>query len=92
MPNRKTDTNNNFAISTDHIGANYEYPDGDYATRDRIYRDHVEYQQGLMYTLANNSRVRRRSASSSNGWDWRRTSSSKPTTGRIRCMCARPVA
>ena len=57
MPNRKTDTNNNFAISTDFIGANYDYPDGDYQTRDRLFREHVQYQQGLMYTLANNSRV-----------------------------------
>ena len=57
MPNRKTDTNNNFAISTDFIGANYDYPEGDYATRDRIFREHVLYQQGLMYTLANNPRI-----------------------------------
>jgi hypothetical protein len=57
MPNRKTDTNNNFAISTDHIGANYDYPDGDYATRERIFRDHVSYQQGLLWTLANHPRV-----------------------------------
>lgn len=57
MPNRKTDTNNNFAISTDFIGANYDYPEGDYQTRDRIFKEHVLYQQGLMYTLANNPRV-----------------------------------
>ena len=57
MPNRKTDTNNNFAISTDYLGANYDYPDGDYATRDRIFEDHKRYQLGLMYTLANNPRV-----------------------------------
>ena len=57
MPNRKTDTNNNFAISTDFIGANYDYPDGNYQTRDRIVREHVLYQMGLMYTLANNPRV-----------------------------------
>lgn len=57
MPNRKTDTNNNFAISTDFIGANYDYPDGDYVTRERIFREHVNYQLGLMYTLANNPRV-----------------------------------
>lgn len=57
MPNRKTDTNNNFAVSTDFIGANYDYPDGDYQTRDRIFREHVLYQMGLMYTLANNPRV-----------------------------------
>jgi hypothetical protein len=57
MPNRKTDCNNNFAFSTDDIGTNYEFPDGDYATRDKIVREHVEYQQGLMWTLANHSRV-----------------------------------
>jgi hypothetical protein len=57
MPNRKTDTNNNFAISTDFIGANYDYPDGDWPTRDRIFREHMHYQMGLMYTLANHPRV-----------------------------------
>jgi len=57
MPNRKTDTNNNFAISTDYLGANYDYPDGDYATRERIFEEHKRYQLGLMYTLANNPRV-----------------------------------
>ena len=30
MPNRKTDTNNNGAFSTDHIGANYAWPEADY--------------------------------------------------------------
>ena len=57
MPNRKTDSNNNFAFSTDNIGANYAYPDGDYATRDKIWQEHVDYQQGLMWTLANHARV-----------------------------------
>ena len=57
MPNRKTDANNNFAFSTDNIGMNYDYPDGDYATRERIIREHIAYQQGLMWTLANHPRV-----------------------------------
>jgi hypothetical protein len=57
MPNRKTDTNNNGAFSTDHIGMNYDYPDGDYGTRERIFREHVTYQQGLMWFLANDPRV-----------------------------------
>jgi hypothetical protein len=57
MPNRKTDANNNFAFSTDDIGSNYAYPDGDYATRARIWKEHVEYQKGLMWTLANHPRV-----------------------------------
>ena len=57
LPNRKTDTNNNFAISTDYIGKNYAYPEGDYTTRQQIFDDHRRYQQGLMYTLANHPRV-----------------------------------
>jgi FAD-dependent oxidoreductase family protein len=57
MPNRKTDSNNNFAFSTDNIGMNYDYPDGDYATREKIIREHIDYQQGLLWTLANHPRV-----------------------------------
>ena len=57
MPNRKTDTNNNFAISTDFIGANYDYADGDYATRERIYKEHINYTSGLLWSLANHPRV-----------------------------------
>lgn len=57
MPNRKTDVNNNFGFSTDNIGRNYDWPTGDYATRDKIFQDHLLYQRGLMWTLANNPRV-----------------------------------
>jgi hypothetical protein len=57
MPNGKTDTNNNLAVSTDHIGQNYKYPDGSYAERDRILKEHESYQKGLMWTLANHPRV-----------------------------------
>lgn len=57
MPNRKTDTNNNGAVSTDYIGGNYEYPEASHATRERIVADHRSYQQGLLWTLANHTRV-----------------------------------
>jgi len=57
MPNRKSDTNNNFAFSTDNIGMNYDYPDGDYATREAIWKEHERYTHGLMWTLANHPRV-----------------------------------
>jgi hypothetical protein len=57
MPNRKTDTNNNFAVSTDFIGQNWDYPEADYATRERIWQAHVDWQKGLMWTLANHERV-----------------------------------
>lgn len=57
MPNRKTDVNNNFGFSTDNIGLNYDWADGDYQTRERIFREHLHYQRGLMWTLANHPRV-----------------------------------
>lgn len=57
MPNRKTDTNNNGAFSTDNLGMNYDYPDGDYATREKIFKEHVQYQLGWMWFLANDPRV-----------------------------------
>lgn len=57
MPNRKTDINNNHGFSTDFIGQNYEYPEGDYALRARIVQRHLDYQQGLIWTLANHPRV-----------------------------------
>jgi hypothetical protein len=57
MPNRKTDTNNNTAFSTDFLGENYAYPEADYATRDRIRAAHLAYTQGLLWTLANQPRV-----------------------------------
>ena len=57
MPNGKTDTNNNGAFSSDNIGMNYDYPEGDYATRDKIFQDHVTYHQGMLWFLANDPRV-----------------------------------
>ena len=57
MPNRKTDTNNNFGFSTDFIGMSYGWAEADYATRQTIYRQHLQYQRGLMWTLANHPRV-----------------------------------
>lgn len=57
MPNGKTDTNNFGGFSTDNIGRNYDYPNGDYAKREEIFWDHVNYQQGLMWFLANDPRV-----------------------------------
>ncbi|MFN4259272.1 MAG: FAD-dependent oxidoreductase [Gemmataceae bacterium] len=57
MPNGKTDTNNNCAVSTDNIGMNYAYPEASYTERDRILKEHETYQKGLMWTLAHHPRV-----------------------------------
>ena len=57
MPNRKTDVNNNYGFSSDNIGMNYAWPDGDHATREKIYAEHLKYQQGFLWTLVSNPRV-----------------------------------
>ncbi|MPZ85332.1 MAG: FAD-dependent oxidoreductase [Actinophytocola sp.] len=57
MPNGKTDLNNNGAVSSDNIGRNYGWPAGDYRERERIFQDHVRYQQGMLYFLANDPTV-----------------------------------
>lgn len=51
MPNMKTDTNNHGGFSSDYIGMNYEWPEGSYAERDRIFEEHKRYQMGLWYYL-----------------------------------------
>lgn len=57
MPNGKTDINNRGAVSTNNINLNWDYPEGSYRTRARIWQDHVDYVQGLFYFLSTDSRV-----------------------------------
>ncbi len=57
MPNHKTDINNNGPFSTDMIGMNYAYPDGDYATREQIIKDHKDYTKGLLYFIGHDPRM-----------------------------------
>ncbi len=51
------DCNNAGPVSTDFIGGSNEWPEADYATRERIFQAHVTYQQGLMWFLANDPAV-----------------------------------
>jgi len=57
MPNHKTDINNNGPFSTDMIGMNYAYPDGDYATRAAITKAHEDYTKGFLYFIGHDSRM-----------------------------------
>ena len=57
MPNRKTDTNNRTGFSTDFVGQNCAWPEASYEEREVILKAHLDYQMGLMWTLANNPRV-----------------------------------
>lgn len=53
----KCDMNNYGALSSDFIGRNFDYPDGDYATRERIFQEHVTFQKGLMWFRSNDPSV-----------------------------------
>jgi hypothetical protein len=53
----KTDINNNGGFSTDFIGMNHAYPEADYATRVKIWNDHLDYIKGFITYLKTNPRV-----------------------------------
>ncbi len=53
----KTDTNNHGAVSTDFIGGNWDWPDASHEQREGIFQNHVHWQQGLHWFMANDSRV-----------------------------------
>ncbi len=57
MPNGKTDTNNNGAVSSDYIGFSNDYPEASDARRQEIVREHWNWQMGLMWTLKHHPRT-----------------------------------
>lgn len=57
VPNLKTDINDGCPFSTDYIGANWGYPEGDYETRDAIIKDHTDFTKGLIYFIGNDQRI-----------------------------------
>ena len=70
MPNRKTDINDGAPFSTDFIGANWHYPEGDRTTRERILRDHLDYTKGLLYFLGHDERVPERIRAQMRRWGY----------------------
>jgi hypothetical protein len=57
IPNMKTDVNNHGPFSFDNIGMNYGYPEAGYERRKEIINEHITYQKGLLYFIANDPRV-----------------------------------
>ena len=54
---QKYDMNNCGGISTDFIGGSQKYPEGNYTLRKQIWIEHLEYQQGLLWTQANDEQL-----------------------------------
>lgn len=57
MPNRKTDTNNRVYFSTDYVGGSHRWAEASDGERARIWREHRDYQLGLLWFLAHDPRV-----------------------------------
>lgn len=68
IPNRKTDTNNHGPMSTDNIGANYDYPEASYARRREIIDQHEQYQRGWLFFLSTDPRVPEETRDQINQW------------------------
>ncbi len=57
LPNGKTDLGSWHDLSANLYGMNREYPNGDYKTRERIYREHLSFTHGLLWLLANDPEI-----------------------------------
>ncbi len=68
LPNGKYDINANGPFTTDYVGGNTAYPDGDYAARERIVKDHEDYQKGFFWFLSHDPRVPEALREEVNGW------------------------
>ncbi|MEP6669835.1 MAG: FAD-dependent oxidoreductase [Chthoniobacter sp.] len=69
IANGKFDANAiGLVVGTDHVGANYDYPDGDEKTRAHIWQDHIDYVQGFFWFLANDPKVPAELRGQANEW------------------------
>jgi hypothetical protein len=68
MPNRKSDVNNNRAVSTDFLGGSHRWPEASDAERTVLYAEHRRWQEGLLWTLASNPRVPEKVREEVNRW------------------------
>ncbi len=90
IPNGKYDVNaSGLIVSTDHPGYNTEYPDGDPATRQRIWQDHVDWVQGIFYFLGHDPRVPKACAIRPTDGACARMNSWTTTTGPTHSTSAR---
>ena len=57
VPNRKTDSNNGSEFGSDVYGPCYEWPEGDHAKREQLFKFHKDYTLGLLWFLGHDERL-----------------------------------
>ena len=68
LPNGKTDLGSWHDLSGNLYGMNRDWPDGSYATRQRIYEQHRTFTQGLLWLLANDPGIPPATRAAWRGW------------------------
>jgi len=56
----KTDTNNHGPISSDFIGRSWAWPAASWEQRETIFQEHVDYQRGFYWHMANDAAIAQR--------------------------------
>jgi FAD dependent oxidoreductase len=57
IPNDKADINSTGPVSTDLLGASWEYPEASYPRRKQLWEEHLSWAHGLLYFLSNDPSV-----------------------------------
>lgn len=57
IPNGKTDLNSGPAVSTNLLGASWEYPEASYERREEIWQEHLTWTHGLLYFMGHDPSV-----------------------------------
>ena len=70
MPCGKTEFNNRGGFSTDAVGLNTDYPEGDRARRTQIEQAHRRYTEGLFWFYATDPRVPESIRKEMSSWGW----------------------
>jgi hypothetical protein len=72
LPNGKYDINDvsNGLIRLSLPGRNLEWPDGDAAARERVFREHLRDQAGLLYFLQTDEAVPKKLRDEAREWGW----------------------
>ncbi len=69
IPNGKADINSTGPVSTDLLGASWEYPEATYERRKQIWDEHLTWAQGLIYFLQNDGSVPEQLRSEARHWN-----------------------
>jgi len=67
-PNGKTDLGSWHDLSANLYGENWEYPAGDYDTKEKVVKHHEDFTRGLIWFLQNDPAVDEKTRSNWSGW------------------------